>query len=100
MLKSKEPIAAALFALPALAPLAVFWIYPIAQTVWISFTDWDYMTPEYKMVGFKNYARLLASRDFSQALSNTLVFCVFSAVFSIALGLGMALLLEKKFKGK
>jgi multiple sugar transport system permease protein len=41
MLKSKEPIAAALFALPALAPLAVFWIYPIAQTVWISFTDWD-----------------------------------------------------------
>jgi multiple sugar transport system permease protein len=64
------------------------------------FWDMHYMTPEYKMVGFKNYAKLLASRDFSQALSNTLVFCVFSAVFSIALGLGMALLLEKKFKGK
>lgn len=29
------------FILPALIPLAVFWIYPICRSLFISFTDWD-----------------------------------------------------------
>ena len=33
-----------LLVLPALIPLIVFWIYPILRSVYISFTDWDYMT--------------------------------------------------------
>ena len=36
-----------LFVLPALIPLIVFWIYPILRSVYISFTDWDYMSPTY-----------------------------------------------------
>ena len=35
-----------LFVLPALISLFIFWIYPILRSVWISFTDWDFMTAD------------------------------------------------------
>lgn len=35
-----------LFVLPALIPLFIFWIYPILRSVWLSFTDWDFMTAD------------------------------------------------------
>ena len=43
-----------LFTLPAMVPMVLFWIYPIINTGWLSFTDWDYMTPEYNLVGVEN----------------------------------------------
>lgn len=39
-----------LFVIPALIPLIVFWIYPIFRSLFISFTDWDYMSPTYNFV--------------------------------------------------
>ena len=62
------------FILPILIPLIVFWIYPIIRSGWISFTNWDYMTPEYDFVGLKNYKDLLSTGGFFPALKNTLVF--------------------------
>ena len=47
-----------LFVLPAFIPLIVFWIYPILRSVYISFTDWDYMTPDYNFVFFDNFISL------------------------------------------
>lgn len=41
----KNSISVLVFTIPALIPLFVFWVYPICRSVWISFTDWDYMTP-------------------------------------------------------
>ena len=41
-----------LFVLPAFIPLMVFWIYPILKSLYISFTDWDYMSPTYNFVFF------------------------------------------------
>ena len=65
-----------IFILPALIPLWVFWIYPIFRTVWISFTDWDYMTPEYNFVFLKNYISLFKDTRFYDALFNTLIFII------------------------
>ena len=62
-----------IFILPALIPLWVFWIYPIFRTVWISFTDWDYMTPEYNFVFLKNYISLFKDTRCYDALFNTLI---------------------------
>lgn len=63
-----------LFVLPALIPLFIFWIYPILRSVWLSFTDWDFMTPDYNFIWFKNYTSLLKDSRFYEALWNTLVF--------------------------
>lgn len=84
-----------LFLLPAMAPLCVFWLYPAFDTLYLSFTDWDYMTPTYNMVGLKNYTYILASASFHKALRVTLVFSVFTVTLSLALGLLLALAIFK-----
>lgn len=88
-----------LFVLPALIPLFIFWIYPILRSVWLSFTDWDFMTPDYNFIWFKNYTSLLKDSRFYEALWNTLVFTAGTLVPTIIGGLGLALLLRRNFKG-
>ena len=88
-----------LFVLPALIPLIIFWIYPILRSIWISFTDWDFMTPNYNFVFLKNYIALFKDSRFYNALWNTFVFTAGTLIPPIAGGLGLALLLRKKFSG-
>lgn len=88
-----------LFVLPALIPLIIFWIYPIFRSIWISFTDWDFMTPDYNFVYFKNYIALFKDSRFYNALWNTLVFTVGTLLPTVLGGLGLALLLRKNFRG-
>lgn len=99
-LKAKYRLNILLFVLPAFIPLIVFWIYPILRSCFISFTDWDFMTPDYHMVGLKNYMSLFRDSRFYNALWNTLVFTVGTLVPTIVFGLILALLMQKKFRGK
>ncbi|MDR2359846.1 MAG: sugar ABC transporter permease [Oscillospiraceae bacterium] len=95
----RKNLTVAAFVLPALIPLAVFWIWPIFNAAYISLTNWDYMTAEYDFVAFRQYEKLLSSGEFHKALLNTLVFCAASAVLTIAGGLGLASLLHRGFRG-
>ncbi len=88
-----------LFVLPALIPLVVFWIYPILRSVYISFTDWDYMSPTYNFVFLDNFTALFKDARFYDALWNTIVFTVGTLLPTIVLGLLLALLMQKAFKG-
>ena len=83
----------------ALIPLIVFWIYPILRSVYISFTDWDYMSPTYNFVFLDNFTALFQDARFYDALWNTLVFTVGTLIPTIVLGLILALLMQKAFKG-
>ncbi|MCI1966473.1 MAG: sugar ABC transporter permease [Oscillospiraceae bacterium] len=83
-----------LFILPALLPILVFWIYPMLETIRISTTDWDYMSPQYNYVGLENYKQLLGDSSFHRALFNTLYFCVATSVLAILLGLFLAYLIS------
>lgn len=60
----KKSISVLVFTIPALIPLFVFWVYPICKSVWISFTDWDYMTPTYHFVCKKIIFHYLKIPDF------------------------------------
>ena len=88
-----------LFILPALIPLIVFWIYPILRTIYLSFTNWDYISPAYKLVGLKNYLSLFRNPRFYEALWHTLVFTAGTLLPTIILGLVLALLLVRNFRG-
>lgn len=89
-----------MFILPALIPLAVFWIYPILRSLFISFTDWDYMTPEYHFVFLDNFQALFTDSRFYEALANTLVFTLGTLVPTIIGGLALAVALQREFKGR
>jgi multiple sugar transport system permease protein len=89
-----------LFMLPALIPLVVFWIYPVLETVRISYTDWDYMSPKYNFVGLGNYLSLLMEPDFYHVILNTLYFCAGTAILALSSGLLLALFLFKLGKSE
>ncbi len=88
-----------LFILPALIPLIVFWIYPILRSLYISFTDWGYMSPSYHFVMFDNFKRLFHDARFYEALRTTIWFTVGTLLPTISGGLLLALLLKKAFRG-
>ncbi len=88
-----------LFILPALIPLIVFWIYPICRSIYLSFTNWDFISPTYKIVGFKNYISLFKNPRFFEALWHTVVFTAGTLIPTIVLGLILALLLVRNFRG-
>lgn len=99
MQKMKNRSSVLLFVLPALVPLAIFWIYPILKSLLISFTNWDYMSPDYQFVFFDNFIKLFTDTRFYQALGNTVVFTLGTLIPTIVGGLILALLLQKYFRG-
>ncbi|PLR79480.1 ABC transporter [Bacillus canaveralius] len=85
--------------LPALILLLLFWFIPMAVSLFISFTDWDYISPTFSFVGLENYSSLFTDKEFYKVLLNTLSFVVFTVVPIMAIGLGLALALNKKVAG-
>ena len=61
-----------LFVLIPLIPLILFWILPMIASLLLSFTNWDYISPTYDVVGLKNYVDLLSGQAFKNALFQTL----------------------------
>jgi multiple sugar transport system permease protein len=96
---NRDGITALLFTLPALIPLAIFWLWPMFYSLYISFTDWDFMSAEYNMVGMNNYIRLLSSKAFYEVLKNTVYFTLGNVIPTVIGGLALALLLNNKLKG-
>jgi len=88
---ARKSIKIVLFLLPVLIPLSMFWIWPAFETVRLSFTDWDYISPTYNYVGLENYTYMLQSPVFLRALRVTAVFTVSSVLLSMSIGLLLAI---------
>lgn len=86
-----------LFLAPAVILFVVYVIFPILQSVWLSFYEWDGIG-EKTFIGFGNYAELFDDYQFWVALKNNLYWMVF---FMLAppIGLGIALFLNQKIMG-
>ena len=97
--KLKNTVMVLMFILPALIPLGVFWLFPMCEAIFMSFTDWDYMSSTYNIVGFENYINIFSNSMFYDALKNTLVFTVGTLVPTIVGGLLVAIILKNKLKG-
>ncbi|CUX72302.1 Lactose transport system permease protein LacF [Clostridium sp. C105KSO15] len=89
-----------LFYIPAVILFLVFVIYPFIQGIRLSFTNWNGYSQTMKFVGVKNYTRLFQDANVKTALVNTLIYGVMSTVIQNILGLGYALFLNTKFKGR
>lgn len=76
-------------------PFLLFWILPLLSSVWLSFTNWDYISPSFDYVGIGNYTDLLTSSEFQQALKNTLIFAVASCVPILFFGFIFALMINR-----
>lgn len=89
-----------LFYIPAIILFTVFVIYPLLKGIFLSFTNWNGYSQTYKMVGVNNYVRMLSDTNVHRAFFNTIIYGVGSTVIQNVLGLGLALLLNQKIRGR
>lgn len=94
----RENVAGLMMMAPGVALLAVFMFIPIVFGFWISLHEYDGFNPM-TWVGFANYADLFSGGDFLNALWHTVFYAAGITVLENALGLALALLLNRKRKG-
>jgi multiple sugar transport system permease protein len=85
--------------LPTALLLGLFIAYPFIEGVLLSVTDAKVGVPGH-FVGLHNFGQLLNDGIFHVAVRNTFVYTGVTTVFKLALGLWLALLLNRHFKGK
>ena len=80
---------------PSIGFFLVFYIYPILYNFYLSFFEWNLISPQMDFVGFENFKNLFTSREFGQVVSNSLLYMVFTVVFTVAIALVLAVWLNK-----
>ncbi|WP_019532787.1 carbohydrate ABC transporter permease [Paenibacillus ginsengihumi] len=90
-----------IYVLPALLFVLLMMVVPVLYTVRLSLFEWSMSAVSPPVfVGFANYAALFRDQRFWDATVNTFYFTIVALAIEVALGLAVALLLNRKFKGK
>jgi sorbitol/mannitol transport system permease protein len=87
--------------LPALIFTIIITQLPFVVTLAISFMDWNaYYPDERGFTGLSNYASVLTDVNMRHAIWVTVVLTVVVVLVSLLFGMGIALLLDRKFRGR
>jgi multiple sugar transport system permease protein len=89
-----------LFVLPHLLFFLVFFAGPVLYGLWISFHDWEILSPEKPFVGLANFRDLLADPLFFRTVWNTLAYTLMTVAAELVCGLALALLVNRRFPGR
>ncbi|WP_406283066.1 carbohydrate ABC transporter permease [Streptomyces sp. NBC_00209] len=73
---------------------AVFVIWPFIQAIYYSFTDWTGLSPDFKMVGFGNYSRMLKDDIFWKSLQHSVILVLVLPLVTLGLALFFAFMLN------
>ncbi|WP_328536126.1 carbohydrate ABC transporter permease [Streptomyces sp. NBC_00344] len=77
-----------------LALYAIFVIWPFIQSIYYSFTDWTGLSPDFAMVGFDNYSRMLHDDTFWKSLEHSVLFLLLLPLVTLGLALFFAFMLN------
>ncbi|WP_228838473.1 carbohydrate ABC transporter permease [Nocardia amamiensis] len=87
------------FVAPNVGAVAVFLLFPLGFSLYLSFHSWDLFGPM-RFVGVDNYRRLFGSDPlFLIAVRNTAVFTALTLVPTVVIGLAVAAVLNRKLAG-
>lgn len=87
-----------LFLVPGLIIIIGILLFPLIDAIRVSFTDLSLFGMTGKFVGFKNYISIFRSKTYQIVLFNTLVISGVSVALEFIIGLGLAILLNRKFR--
>ena len=96
-LKWKKELLDLSFLLPALLLFII--IVPLISGVRFTFTDWDGMSPVQNFVGLKNYRTVFTDKDLLEPIRNTVLFTVVTVVAINVIGLALAMMVVREFRG-
>ena len=88
-----------LFLGPPLAVFALIVVWPLLDSFFYSFTNWNGFDPKYKFIGFDNFRKVFTDPLFFNAAINTLIWIVAAILLPTLMGLVLALLLDSSVRG-
>lgn len=90
-----------IFPLPAALFVVALMIFPIFFTIYLSLNDWNMLSGgTISFVGLQNFTDMLGNARFWSATLRTIYFTVLAVGLETVLGVTVALILEREFKGK
>mgnify|MGYP003900876153 FL=1 len=87
---------------PAVLIIAVVTVYPFLRSFWISLIGWNLTRPQegHPFLGLENYRFILTDPLFLDSVRITLIFVIAAVTIEITLAIGIALLLNRPFRGR
>ena len=95
--RRREALAGYLFISPWILGFLLFTLLPMVASLGLSFFKWDMLSPA-EFVGWENLQKLASDRYFKAAIRVTLIYTFTSVPLGIAVGFGIALMLNQKIK--
>ena len=90
----------AMFLAPGLAAYLIFMVIPLFMTFFYSFTDWDGISPTFRMVGMENFRLMWDDRAFWTSLRVTAFFTIVTVAIYNIIGILLAVILYGNTKAK
>lgn len=87
------------FVLPALVIFIMIIVFPLISGIEYTFTDWNGMAKNLNFVGLKNYITVFTDKDLIKPVLNTVLYTGITTVVINILGLGLAMMVTREFKG-
>lgn len=81
------------FVVPPMLIWALVVIIPLIYGLYLTLTDWNGLSNNYNIIGFKNYVDVFSDSTFVDSLLKTFIYVFFVVVLSNVLGIILALLL-------
>jgi multiple sugar transport system permease protein len=94
---NQRALAPWLFLAPGMIMFVLYVIFPIFQSIWISFYEWDGLGPK-TWVGMQNYVDLMDDDSFYTSLKNNIIWLILY-LLAIPAGLAVALFLNQTVTG-
>lgn len=85
---------------PSVLIFVVFGVIPVIWVLWQSLHVWSAFTGTRRFAELANYNEIVNSSEHVMALGRTLLFVGASLAFQMPLGLGIAILLNRSFRGR
>lgn len=96
----RERVLPAILLFPSIVLIGVFVYGFIAWTGFVSLSNWNKLSPDYTLVGFRNYVELFNHFRFQIDMRNLAVFTALFVTVSLVIGFLLAVLLDQRIRGE
>ncbi len=96
----RERVLSAILLFPSIVLIGIFVYGFIAWTGFVSLSNWNKLSPDYTLVGFRNYIELFNHFRFQIDMRNLAVFTALFVTVSLVIGFLLAVLLDQRIRGE
>jgi raffinose/stachyose/melibiose transport system permease protein len=88
------------FLIPAIVGFALFFVWPVASSIFYSLTNWNGLNPQSHFIGLKNYIDLFHDSVMMSAVKHTLLYAILMTLLQNLLAVPLAVALDANLRTK